>query len=100
MVSTSMALANSAVQAKYLKLANYTLASVKFHVEKRNIVRLRMTKIAEHKIFGRVFHYDIPKYLLMRTKHICDLQNRACFQSSTALEPVLQIYIVMVEFIF
>lgn len=55
-----------------------------------------MTQIAERKIFGRVFHYDIPKYLLMRTKHICDLQNRARSQSSAALTPGAQSYVVTV----
>lgn len=59
---------------------------MKFHTEKRNIASLRMTKIAEHNIFGRDFHYDIPKYLLVRTKHICDLQNIGFFQFSTALK--------------
>lgn len=64
----------------------------------RKGIKLQMTKTAEHKIFGRVFHYDIPKYLLMRTKHICDLQNRACFQPATALKPAVQIHMVVVVF--
>lgn len=81
-----------AVQAQCSQLTDCTLAGRKSHTGKRKIVRLQITKIAEHKVFGRVFHYDIPKYLFMRTKHICDLQNIGCLQFSTALKGVLQIY--------
>lgn len=81
-----MALASAAAQIKHFKWTYCTPASMKSHTEKRNIASLQMTKIAECNIFGRDFHYDIPKYLLVRTKHICDLQNIGCFQFSTALE--------------
>jgi len=35
MLSTSLALASSAVQGKYFKLAYYAPASMKFHAEKK-----------------------------------------------------------------
>lgn len=59
-----------------------------------------MTKIAEHKIFGSVFHCDIPKYLLMRTKHICDVQAGACSPSCTALQAGVWVYIGMELLLF
>lgn len=80
-----------AAQTKYSQLTHCTLASRKCHTKKRKIARLQITKPAEHKVFGRVFHYGIPKYLLMRTKHICDLQNIGSLQVSTALKWVWKI---------
>lgn len=51
-------------------------------------------------MFGSVFHYDIPKYLLVRTKHICDLQTEACSPSPTALKAGVWVYIGLVVLLF